>query len=400
MSRPDSLPIEFAVTPRFDVFYALYTVGGKAPGPLDLWKQRAIARLPRDFDRLGKRVAPLPIFWPLLADAIQSVPGEISFDEVLSTIQEIPLEDLKRNILGGIFHQRNTVDAVVAGEITLRQAVTRDDLPDGELLGAFGLRPYDANSAAVRAMNTLIARPESFRDVLALLLERFWETGFKRDWSALEPKLRAESFRMQDLREESSPAALGRELNLPITLDDVAREARPRTGAAMGYDRIERCYVVPSAFNVRRLWAKYETKSQRITLYVPIMRGAEMANQVVQHDVPAVESSGRARPTINAETVFRALGDTTRYAIASILARTPTTSAELARSLNMSKPTITHHVQALRSAGLIAETPARGSTKLSLSRDTVAALSGAAVDQLFSSTGDLTLATTRKRRNA
>jgi DNA-binding transcriptional ArsR family regulator len=107
-----------------------------------------------------------------------------------------------------------------------------------------------------------------------------------------------------------------------------------------------------------------------------------------------------AHPAINAESVFRALGDTTRYAIASILARAPTTSADLARSLKVSKPTITHHVHALRSAGLIRETPSGGSTKLSLSRDTVAALSGAAVDQLFSATGDLALGTTRKRRTS
>ncbi|HMG11900.1 MAG TPA: helix-turn-helix domain-containing protein, partial [Gemmatimonadaceae bacterium] len=110
-------------------------------------------------------------------------------------------------------------------------------------------------------------------------------------------------------------------------------------------------------------------------------------------------SPKQPRP-INAESVFRALGDTTRYAIASILARTPTTSAELARSLKVSKPTITHHVQALRSAGLIRETPSGGSTRLTLSKDTVAALSGAAIEQLFSSKGDLALETTRKRRNS
>ena len=97
--------------------------------------------------------------------------------------------------------------------------------------------------------------------------------------------------------------------------------------------------------------------------------------------------------------VFRALGDTTRYAIASILARTPTTSAELARSLKVSKPTITHHVQALRAAGLIAEATEGGSSRLTLDRETVAALSTAAVQQLFSSTGDLQLLTTRKRRS-
>jgi hypothetical protein len=47
---------------------------------------------------------------------------------------------------------------------------------------------------------------------------------------------------------------------------------------------------------------------------------------------------------------------------------------------------------------LIKETPSGGSTKLSLSRDTVAALSGAAVEQLFSSSGELSLGTTRRRR--
>jgi predicted transcriptional regulator len=110
-------------------------------------------------------------------------------------------------------------------------------------------------------------------------------------------------------------------------------------------------------------------------------------------------SAADSRSPINAESVFRALGDTTRYAIASILARNPTTSADLARSLKVSKPTITHHVQALRAAGLISNTTGGGSTKLTLSRETVAAVSEAAVEQLFSSTGDLSLVTTRKRRS-
>ena len=33
--------IEFAVTPRFDVFYALYTLTSTAATPLDAWKQWA-----------------------------------------------------------------------------------------------------------------------------------------------------------------------------------------------------------------------------------------------------------------------------------------------------------------------------------------------------------------------
>jgi ArsR family transcriptional regulator len=405
MSRSASFPIEFAVTPRFDVFYALYSLTSSAPTQLDPWKAKAISRIPRDFERIAKRVAPLPIFWPLLADAIQSVPGEVTFEEALSTIRQMPVKDLQRNILAGIFHDRNTVDSLVTREKSLSQVLTDDKLPGTELLGHFGLRPYNEASPAARAISTLLSKPKSFRDELALVLQKFWQSTFQRDWAALEPGLRAESFRMRDIREERSVSELGRELNLPVAFNDETREIRPRAGSPISYDLVDRCYVIPSAFNSRRWWTKYESNAQRVTLYLPITTDSRAANTIVEEygtvsDLPTKHQPARtvAHPAINAESVFRALGDTTRYAIASILARAPTTSADLARSLKVSKPTITHHVHALRSAGLIRETPSGGSTKLSLSRDTVAALSGAAVDQLFSATGDLALGTTRKRR--
>jgi DNA-binding transcriptional ArsR family regulator len=397
MTGAASFPIELAVTPRFDVFYALYTLTSSAPSPLDPWKEKALERLPRDFERVARRVAPLPIFWPLLADAIQGIRGEVAIDEILSTIREIDVDDLQRNILAGIFHDHETVNALLARGKTLKQVLVSDSVPGAELAGHFGLRPYSQSSQSVTAIAALLSQPKSFRDELALVLQRFWQTGFRRDWRALEPHLRAESFRMRDLRDERSTGELGRELNLPVVFDDKAREIRPKSGASIAYDRVDRCYLIPSGFNTRRWWAKYETNSQRVTLYLPITSDASLANTVLEE---ISQDRDRPRPShsINAESVFRALGDTTRYAIASILARTPTSSADLARSLNVSKPTITHHVQALRSAGLISETPSHGSTKLSLSRDTVEALSGAAVEQLFSSSGELALVTTRKRR--
>jgi DNA-binding transcriptional ArsR family regulator len=398
MSPVRAFPITFVVTPRFDVFYALYTVTNSAPSVLEQWRERAIMRLPRDFARVAKRVAPVPLFWPLLADALQRTVGEMSFGEILSTLREMPAEDLKSSILSGIFHDAMTVQAIVSGKRTLRQVLVAE-AEDTELQTLFGLRPYDAKSHATRTMTTLLAHPETFRDELALVLERFWQTGFRRDWSALEPALRADSFRLRDMEEELSIEELTRDLKLPVSFDGQTRELRPKSGAPIPYDRIDRCFVIPSAFNTRRWWAKYENKTGRISLYFPIARDAAAANRVVSDDWDtAPKGTAGSRSPINAESVFRALGDTTRYAIASILARNPTTSAELSRSLKVSKPTITHHVHALRAAGLIAESPGGGSTKLSLSRETVAAVSEAAVEQLFSSTGDLALVTTRKRR--
>lgn len=393
-----SLPIEFVVTPRFEAFYALYALMSATPTPLDRWKERALLRLPRDFERVAKRVAPVPLFWPLLADALQRTPGEMTFEEILSTVREMPAEELKSNILSGIFHDPATVQSLVTRKKSLKQVLTSDKLPGGELLTHFGLRPYSPDSHAANAMTRLLSNPASFRDELALVLQRFWQTGFKRDWSALEPVLRAESFHMKDLHENFSLAELTRELSLPVAVDEEARELRPKAGPAINYDRVDRLYIIPSGFNTRRLWAKYETRPQRFSLYFPIARDAASPNRIVEHDWEPQESSRQPSRTMNPESVFRALGDTTRYAIASVLARAPTTSAELARSLKVSKPTITHHVQALRAAGLIEEEPSGGSNRLSLNRETVAGLSSVAVEQFFSSTGDLTLVTTRKRR--
>ena len=399
MTAPPSLRLEFGVTPRFDIFYALYTLSSTAATPLDTWKNMASSRLPRDFARNAARVAPLPIFWPLLADAAQNVHGEISFDELISTLADTSASTFQRNILGGIFHDRSTVESLVSGQASLKRIVANDSLPGAELLTAFGLKPYDTSSAAVRAIGSLLDAPGPFRDQLVSVLQSFWASGFHDDWNALERGLRDESFRMRDVRDEGSAAGLDAQLNLPVTLDDTGQQIRPKSGAPIRYQQIERCYVIPSAFNTRKWWTKYESGSGRLTLYFPVARELDAANRIARNDLASAARESARRSDINAESVFRALGDTTRYAIASILARTPTTSAELARSLNVSKPTITHHVQALRSAGLIKETPSGGSTKLSLSRDTVAALSGAAVEQLFSSSGELNLGTTRRRRN-
>ena len=398
MARSVSPPIEFVVTPRFEAFYALYTLSNSASTPLERWKEKALERLPHNFERIAKRVAPVPLFWPLLADALQRTPGEMTFDEVLSTVREMPAGELKANILSGIFHDAATVQSLVTRKKTLKQVLTSDKIPGGELLAHFGLRPYSADSHAANAMARLLSNPASFRDKLALVLQRFWQTGFKRDWSALEPVLRAESFHMKDLYESSSLADLTRELSVPIGVDEEAGEIRPKAGPGIKFERVDRIYMIPSAFNTRRWWAKYETRGQRFSLYFPIARDAASPNRIVEDERDARETPRRTEHPVNAESVFRALGDTTRYAIASVLARTPTTSAELARSLKVSKPTITHHVQTLRAAGLIDDAPDRGSTRLSLNRDTVAALSNVAVEQLFSSTGDLALETTRKRR--
>jgi DNA-binding transcriptional ArsR family regulator len=391
------VPITVAVTPRFDLFYALYALADPAPSPVDGWKARATRHLPREFETIAQRIAPRPIFWPLLADTLQNSHGDLSFDEMMTALGELSPEDLRANILGGIFHDAATVRGLVSGKKNLRQLAETGQTDGAGLLTHFGLRPYDARSQSARTISMVLTDPSTFRDELVGALRQFWETSFRSEWRALGGDLRATSLRMRELESELSPEDLASELRLPVTFDGAAKEVKPNHGPGIPYDRIDHCFVLPSAFNTRRWWAKYETGSGKVNLYFPVFQHRRAGDSAPR------ETSRRLTPSlepgaIRAELVFRALGDTTRYAIASVLARVPTTSAELARSLGVSKPTITHHVQALRAAGLIEEKQAGGSTKLALNRETVALLSEAAVDQLFSGTGDLSLDTTRKRR--
>ena len=392
-----NIPTDFAVTPRFEVFYALYTLTVPAPSSLDEWKERALLRLPRDFEKVARRVAPVPLFWPLLADALQGAPGELTFNEMMAHLRGLPTTDLRQSVLSGLFHDAETVEALVAGKRSLRNVLVDPKLPGAELLTHFGLRPMVAGSDAVRAIETILSDPDAFRDELVLVLERFWQTGFRRDWSALEPRLRADAFRLRERHDESSIEKLASDLKLPFSIDAKARAIRTRSGAVIAFQKIDRCYFLPSAFNTHRWWAKYENAS-RVRIYLPIAGGTASANAVVR-DSDEMEDAAAATVPIQPEAVFRALGDTTRYAIASVLARTPTTSADLARTLKVSKPTITHHVQALRAAGLISEVAGGGSSRLSLNAATVRGLSAATVEHLFASTGDLALEKTRKRRN-
>lgn len=86
----------------------------------------------------------------------------------------------------------------------------------------------------------------------------------------------------------------------------------------------------------------------------------------------------------DAELVFRALGDATRYAIARLIAHEALTGADLARRLGVSGPTLTHHLKQLRRARLVTEERRGNSIVLRLDRSVIERLSATALESLFS----------------
>ncbi|MDK2888457.1 transcriptional regulator, ArsR family [Desulfofundulus australicus DSM 11792] len=53
--------------------------------------------------------------------------------------------------------------------------------------------------------------------------------------------------------------------------------------------------------------------------------------------------------------VFKALGDDTRREILRLLARRDMTAGEIARAFSLTRPTISHHLNILKEAGLVTD---------------------------------------------
>jgi DNA-binding transcriptional ArsR family regulator len=83
-------------------------------------------------------------------------------------------------------------------------------------------------------------------------------------------------------------------------------------------------------------------------------------------------AASRTTPPVSTIRLYRALGDETRLKILRLLADQDRYLTELATQLDLSKPTISHHLAQLRSAGLVTTTEQGNLTYYSLRRDRIA----------------------------
>jgi DNA-binding transcriptional ArsR family regulator len=85
----------------------------------------------------------------------------------------------------------------------------------------------------------------------------------------------------------------------------------------------------------------------------------------------ALDAAGRLAPPAATVRLYRALGDESRLRILRLLAERDRYLTELANELELSKPTISHHVAQLRSAGLVTMTEQGNLTYYTLRRDRI-----------------------------
>lgn len=383
--------LHFAVTPRFEVFYALRALDeGKFA---DLWRRKTEQSLPKSFRAAAENVAPRPMMWPLLADSLRDAKPDPTFQEMLDTIASLDDVSFQRAVLSGLFRGEGVVDDLLAGRQSLRDAVEAETRKSKALLGLIGLHPFKRSSKVAGAFTTIVSKPAEFRVDLSNTLETFWRSAFGDDWNSLEPRMKRRVELMENASTSTSLSAVAEVAKLPVIFDDGKRTVNNGRGVPMfRYRDLREIYVIPSAFNDSRFWGAYPDSSGSLRLYFPVFDPELLETATVRAERPRsrVASEG-ADPAL----LFRALGDTTRYAMACVLARSPRTSVELAKEFAVSKATISHHVQLLRSAGLLQEEVTDKGIALALDRQSLEELTREAAHAIFASDQPLVIKRSR-----
>lgn len=382
----------FSVTPRFEIFYALRVLEERGSFA-NRWRSETAQKLPAEFKAAATRVAPRPMMWALLADSLRESKPNPTFPEILETIASLDDETFQRAVLSGVFRTESVVTDLITGRRSLGDVVAAESEKSRPLVGLLGLHPFKRSGAVAGAFTRIVSEPTEFRSDLSKTLEMFWNSAFRDDWRSLEPKMKRRVEAMEDAKATTPLHVFAAAANLPVIFDDWKRTVSSGRGTVLfRYRDLREVHVIPSAFNDSRLWGAYTDSSGSLRLYFPVFDDAllETANDHAPRSLERVVVRA-ADPAL----LFRALGDTTRYAMARVLARSPRTSVELAKDFAVSKATISHHVQVLRKAGLLRERATEKGVALAIDRDALEELAREAGPAIFASDQPLVIRRSR-----
>jgi len=360
--------IEVAAGLRYELFYALHGVfgSGRAWSPSD------------ELVALQRQLGGWPEVWLGLVDLPGALEIDCSFDEIVDCLARVPGEDLVRTLVVGMLHSAEVAEGLLAGDLTPDRAIAVLPKTKRQWLAHVGLYPFDRSKPAGQFLETLVRDPEAVRKVALEALDRFWRDWFAGFWRGNETAYRAAARDMaRDLGAGDLAAAVSL-YRLPVEIDHGTGElCALRGGYRMAIENLTEIRIAPSAFNTGRFWDVFETDGQRIACFL-----------VHRPSLCAWESEPEADRSVDLALVCRALGNSSRIAIADLLAEHPRSASDIAETLELSKSTVSHHLFLMREAGLIDEemTPSRA-VILTLRRQAFLGLPDAAMRRFFSREG-------------
>jgi ArsR family transcriptional regulator len=375
-------PARFCVSLHPEIFYALQVLSDPAGETHSVWRARALRQFP-----LERWAIELPgALWTAIPDVLGIGPTS-DFGAVVSALERVGDRVFQERFLTGLLHYESAATALLDEKRPLQQVVASLPRIKREWLGHVGLYPLEPEVEA--ALGRLLRSPRSFRADIVATVRAFWETTFAETWEELLPALQGSVEEKQRLYERCSFDEFLRHTLLPIEIVQKRNLLRAlRGGYELPLAEIKECIFTPSVFNDNRFWTTYGE--------------GELPSPWFPYCEPSLEpcaerTEGEAiEPVPDIALIFRALGDATRFAMAALIGRYPRSAVELASLLSVSKPTISHHLHILRSAGLVHETDHKDSVLISLNREVLHRLSDLAVGRLLESREALEIVRSRR----
>lgn len=362
---------------RFEIFYALQLITDESSKIHNEWKNETLQELPKSFFAKIDALELRSDIWVIFSDMLESITINEDFGQLIIAIRELTPDKFKKRILEGTIHSSELVSEIISGEISFADALKKLPKNKNEWLAYIGLYPYNKNAAISKTIELLINNPDELKNAIIELLTIFWERSFKKTWNRILMALNESVEEKNRLYASCSLIDFAKSTLIPIEIDEQARLIKAlRGGYQMALNSIEKLDFVPSVFNYKRLWSSYDLDNGKVHAFFPYFEPG------ISLIYPSIKVSASQ---LDPGLIFRALGDTTRFAIASTIAITPKSSVELSKMLSITKATVSHHVHILREAGLISESYENGSVKLSLVKDVIENLSSITISKLYGS---------------
>jgi DNA-binding transcriptional ArsR family regulator len=328
----------------------------------------------------------------MIADSVPAMLPE-TFEDCVSAIDALPHSEFQRTIFLGVFHENGPVSQLLSGRYDLFETITRVSKTKREWLAFIGLYPPGKDSPLFQGLNLLLRSPGEFQRIAVSLLTMFWEKDFRQTWDTILPQLQKSREEKERLFEACSLEEFLKLALLRVEIDERKGVLKAlRGGYSLPLKNLARAILLPSALNDKRHWTTFDADPNQVVAYFPYFDPSISMNLI-----PASGGKGSEEPEIDPALTLKALGDTTRYAIVSVLAKEPLTSADLAEKMGLSRPTVSHHVHLLREGGLLLEKSQGKTVLLSLRRDAIENLSALIIRNLFESSAKTDLRKTRTR---
>lgn len=320
----------------YDMFISLEVLHTPAEfGVRSAWASSVRKRIPNaelEILDLGRNLFHIPFHW------LHSLPDPKDAITVLYTLRQIPVAE---RVCRLALCEEESEFALLAQNIATRGSWTEEEF---ETYHNMVMEKDEKSISREKLTNYLDgwARAEEIGEKYPEALRVYQEVFFAEEEKRIRPALKEAFERAQ---------ALAEKLELPDLLEELSQGLRFTEMPEM-----ESLALVPSYWVTPLMYFGSLGKNKNIWVF-----GARPADQSLVPGETVPDALLRA---------LKALSDPTRLKILHYLSQKPLSPAALSRKLRLRAPTVTHHLQTLRLAGLVQVTIGHGKEKKSFAART------------------------------